>query len=644
MIPIYLLLAFALIAPRVYASQPATNAVSGPTITSIDTNLADYPDEQLPRYARFEMTITFNASYTNPFDPDEIRVDGYFTSPTHITLVQPGFYYQAYRISKSGDAETYTPTGSPVWKVRFTPAELGVYEYYLKISDGTGTTISSVGSFEVVNSNNPGFIHVSKVNPRYFQFDNGSPFIGFGLNVAWWQDEHKRISTYEYYLSRMKENQANLARVWMTNSGKDQNWILSIQDKALGSRYNLEEAWAFDNILDLAQKKGVYFILTLDDVNQYTYNWDNNLYNRASGGPCAYRSCIFTNPQAIKYQEQVFRYIIARWGYSPNILSWELFNEIDELQWSDLLHWKARDMVDWHQEAAQYIQSIDAHGHLIDTSTGSFKTHPDLYGLAEMGFAQIHFYYVPGCCYFTPSDPAGRDMADLTRYYSHLLYDSVTNKPAVIGEWGLLDAKWTASPWLKKDMQGVYLHNGLWSSLMSGMAATGLDWNWVEYQAHDPTWWQSYRGIAGYFKGIQLKDLTVMKPVNVNFSLPEGLDEHPDAFSTPNKQLRVMGLRSGEQVYAWIQNKDHTWWNATHGITPDPQSAAITIYNLTPGKSYTIEWWDTYATAEQIIASENVTARGDGSLSVIVKQLVKDVALKIYPSQPVRTSSGPIAQ
>ncbi len=40
----------------------------------------------------------------------------------------------------------------------------------------------------------------------------------------------------------------------------------------------------------------------------------------------------FTDPQARKYQQRIFRYIVARWGYSPNILSWELFNEIDELQ------------------------------------------------------------------------------------------------------------------------------------------------------------------------------------------------------------------------------------------------------------------------------------------------------------------------
>jgi hypothetical protein len=106
----------------------------------------------------------------------------------------------------------------------------------------------------------------------------------------------------------MSENKANLARVWMTNSGRQQDWILSIQDKELGGDYNLEEAWAFDEILDLAFQKGIYFLLTLDDVNQYTYNWPDNLYNTALGGPCDFRSAIFTNPQARGFQERIFRY------------------------------------------------------------------------------------------------------------------------------------------------------------------------------------------------------------------------------------------------------------------------------------------------------------------------------------------------
>lgn len=627
---IFLILALPLAQSTTRAGYSGVDAIPGPAIANITTNVADYPNGRIPRYEKLEITLALNASYSNPFDPDEIRVDGYFVSPGHNTLVHPGFYYQGYQVSETGGIETYTPVGTPAWKVRFTPSEIGTYQYYIRVTDKNGTVNSNSNSFEVVDSNNPGFIRVSKKNSRYFEFDNGDPFIGVGLDIAWWQDEHKRISTYEYYLSRMNEYKANLARVWMTNSGRDQNWILSIQDKKLGSDYNLEEAWAFDTILDMAQQKRVHFLLTLDDVNQFTYNWPNNVYNSAAGGPCSYPSAIFTHPQAKKYQKQIFRYIIARWGYSPSILSWELFNEIDELQWSDPDHWNSQDMIDWHQEMAQYIKSIDAQRHLVNTSTGSFKTHSDLYGLPEMDFAQIHFYYVAGCCSYAPSDPTGRDMADLTRYYSHLVYGSVTGKPSIVGEWGLLNQNWIDSAFLNTDDKGIHLHNGLWSSLMSGMAATGLSWHWQYHREHDPAWWQHYRAIANYFDDVNISNLTVMKPLNVDFSLPEGSDGRPDAFSSTNGSLRVMGLRSGDLVYAWIQNTGNTWWNYVHGVAPKQQSGTITVHAMTPGANYTIEWWDTY-TRTLIIASNNATAQSDGSILIRVNNLENDVAIQVRP-------------
>jgi hypothetical protein len=630
-VAICLFLNTCLIPTTFVTTAPPAQAKLGPLITQKTTNLAIYTNGIVPRYNKFEITLTLDTNYSNPFDPDEISVDGCFISPSNVTLVQPGFYYQDYQVSGIGGFETYTPSGPLFWKVRFSPREIGIYQYYVKVTDHTGTSYTTTTTFEVNESRNAGFIHVSEANSRYFEFDTGAPFIGFGLNVAWWQDEHKRISTYNYYLSRMNTYKANLARVWMTNSGKDQDWILSIQDENLGSNYNLEEAWAFDYILDLAQQKGVYFLLTLDDVNQYTYNWPDNLYNSAMGGPCAYRSAIFTDQTAKKYQERIFRYVIARWGYSPNILSWELFNEIDELQWSDTANWNQTAMINWHQQMAQYIQSIDAHHHLVNTSTGSFKTHSDLYGLPEMGFAEIHFYYMPGCCDYAPSDPAGQDTANLTRYYAHLVYGSVTNKPSLIGEWGILNENWIASPFLDVETAGVHLHNGLWSSLMSGMAGTGLSWHWDYHEIHDPAWWQQYSGIASFFNGIQIANLTVMKPVNVDFSLPNGSDDRPDAFSSTNSSLRVMGLRSDAFIYGWIQNTENTWWNFVHAITPTSQSGAMTVYDLTPGDQYTVEWWDTYTSTQQILGTNLLTAQAAGTITLNVSNLQNDVAFKIRP-------------
>ncbi len=597
-------------------------------IINPSTNLADYPGNKVPQYKKLEITFTLDTVYTNPFNPDEIKVDGYFVSPTK-TLIHPGFYYQNYSVTGIGSSESYSLNGSPVWKLRFTPSEVGLYQYYIKISDKNGTFTSSTNTFEVVSSSNPGFIKVSQKNNRYFEYDNGKPFIGLGLDVGWWQYEDQRIITYQYYLNRMAENKANLARVWMTNSGRSQNWILSIQDKNLGSDYNLEEAWAFDYILNLAETNDIALLLTLEDVNQYTYNWGTNLYNTALGGPCSSQMCIFTNATAKKNQKQLFRYLVARWGYSPSILSWEFFNEIDELQWS-VSDWNWQSILNWHQEMGQYINSIDAFKHLTNTSTGSFKTHPDLYqALPEMNLAEMHFYYVPGW-QFAPSDPQGQDMANLMRYYSFLLYNSVSNKPSIVGEWGILNENWVASPYLDSDDKGVHIHNGLWSSLMSGMASSGLVWYWDYFKVHDTTWWPHYKPLANYFADLDIGNLTVMKPVNVDFSLPNGADNRPDSFASSNSKLRAMGLHNDTTTYVWIQNTDNTWWNYVHGLVPTVQTGKITVYGLTPNSNYTLEWWDTYNGS--ITASSVLSTNGSGNVDLQISALQTDLAVKLTKS------------
>jgi len=648
-----LLIIFLVTTGIAYNGSLVRSVADGPIIENITTNLSEYPNGQVPRYEKLEITFEVNGvpPDLNEFDSNEIRVDGYFTTSGRSTLVHPGFYYQDYEVSGVGGSEVYTPIGDPVWKIRFAPQHTGTITYCIRVTGTVGTATSAVSTFEVMDSDNAGFIHVSDDNPRYFAFDNGDPFIGAGLNVSWWQREDRRITMYEYYLNRMHEHDANLARVWMTNSGRHQDWILSIQDSELGSDYNLEEAWAFDYILDAAQQNGVCFLLTLDDVNQYTYNWPTqNMYNSALGGPCEYRSAIFTNPEAKRYQRDIFRYIIARWGYSPSILSWELFNEINELEWSDPEHWNRQDMIDWHQEMAQYITSTDAHGHMTNTSTGSFKAHPDLYdALPEMEFAQIHYYYVPGWPWH-PSDPEGQDMAVLTRYYSDLVHNSVTSEPSIVGEWGLLNEQWTGSPYLDSDDIGVHLHNGLWSSLMSGMATTGLNWHWPHHEIHDTAWWTHYHAIAAYFADVDITGLSVMQPVNADLptlletlglrDLGHGLASSD--FSSTNGELRAMGLRRDNRlVYAWIQNRGNTWWNYVHGTAVDPQSGTIAVLDLAPEGRYEVEQWDPYTGS--ITRVDIAEADANGSLPITVTGLITDVAVKIRPIGPVKPLSVAIS-
>jgi len=59
-------------------------------------------------------------------------------------------------------------------------------------------------------------------------------------------------------------------------------------------------------------------------------NWATNPYNSAvSGGILSAPQDLWTNSQAYSLFQRRFRYIVARWGYSTSLMSWELWNEVD---------------------------------------------------------------------------------------------------------------------------------------------------------------------------------------------------------------------------------------------------------------------------------------------------------------------------
>ena len=58
--------------------------------------------------------------------------------------------------------------------------------------------------------------------------------------------------------------------------------------------------------------------------------WVSNPYNAKNGGPCAGRPTSGPTRGQDASTRQRLRYLIARWGYSPNVFAWEFWNEVPE--------------------------------------------------------------------------------------------------------------------------------------------------------------------------------------------------------------------------------------------------------------------------------------------------------------------------
>lgn len=190
---------------------------------------------QIGRYDKFEMSFAVRTSASNPslpYDPDPppgvkpgigISVDVLFSPDNwQTTLVQPAFFNQPYNHSVQGGKDHFTPSGPPRWTVRFTPQRAGSWQYRVRVQDASGTAFYPVqgglpftaGDTSSSKYAQRGFLRVSSKDSRYFEFQDGSPFIGVGFN-----DGYHETARVEEKMQAFEQNKMNFMRVWMSGAG-----------------------------------------------------------------------------------------------------------------------------------------------------------------------------------------------------------------------------------------------------------------------------------------------------------------------------------------------------------------------------------------------------------------------------------------
>ncbi|MHC4226318.1 MAG: DUF5060 domain-containing protein, partial [Planctomycetota bacterium] len=79
---------------------------------------------QVGLYEKSELRVDLDATFSNPFDPEEIDVTAEFTAPSGRKWVIWGFYNPSYWTS--------------LWMVRFSPTEKGSWRYVVTVTDSEG--------------------------------------------------------------------------------------------------------------------------------------------------------------------------------------------------------------------------------------------------------------------------------------------------------------------------------------------------------------------------------------------------------------------------------------------------------------------------------------------------------------------------
>lgn len=205
---------------------------AAPVIENISTNAADYPDSQIPRYEKLEISFTVDTQADNmyiPHDPSPpagvntngISVDVLFSPDNWLTTYrQPAFYYQEFLDERRGgqsQLEWFYPTDTFVWKARFAPDQEGLWRFKITATDSEGTTESNEHTFTVTGSDKNGFVQVSEDDPRYFEFEDGTYFPALGYNMNYDQISWTHpVASNEANFQTMSENGIQLIRMWLS--------------------------------------------------------------------------------------------------------------------------------------------------------------------------------------------------------------------------------------------------------------------------------------------------------------------------------------------------------------------------------------------------------------------------------------------
>lgn len=415
------------------------------------------------RYDKFEAVVALNATFSNPYDYDQVVLKGVFTAPSGKKDSIEGFYLQDFTLNTTSG--NLTTKGAGEWRIRFAPTETGEWQYTITVQTLTSISAASTGAFTCNSSTAKGFVR--KNNSNYLSFDNGDSYIPVGQNLCW--HSGNPYLTYKNWLEKMGAAKANFMRLWLCHWGLSLEWKNDVNSGYQGlKKYKQNNAWYLDWLVEKCQEQGIYMMFCINHHGQVSTqvnpNWSDNPYNVANGGMCGQTWHFFNNEDAKKSHKNRLRYIVARWGYSRHIMTWELFNEVN---WTDSYNSNSikTDVRTWHDEMAQYLKQIDPHKHLVSTSYAKDEDS-ELWKLPSMDYTQTHAYLSVPNIEKAIADDGYKFVKDY-------------NKPSFNGEFGIDVGSGSGTS--SSDPKGIHLHNTLWATAFSGAMGAGATWWWDSY-------------------------------------------------------------------------------------------------------------------------------------------------------------------
>jgi len=516
-------------------------------------------------YEKFELRVDLAATYENPFDPEQIDLWAEFTAPSGKAWTIWGFYNPS--------------SWSHLWMIRFAPTEKGTWKYVLKVRDKQGTAENKARTFTATDSAHHGFVKIAP-NERYLRYDDGTSFYGIGL---WYNDSYEQFNEgriTEAGLDRLGDLGVNFISFFPTP--------LETMGTGLG-RYDQNRCGRLDQLFDWCEARDIHISWNIwfhSYISQAVWGGGNARYRNNPYSLIAPAADFFVSDQAWDYQEKLYRYIIARWGYSRALFLWFIVDEINGTEgWQDGDQAAAEQ---WCRKMDAYFNEHDAYDRpTTGTQSGGIgQWWPAGYKIFDIAAREI--YEAQG----HPMPRSGKigpgDESPLRTSYRNYAIQTQNlwngfAKPALIGECG-----WDHT-YYEPGMPGylAMYHNALWAGLANGLCSTPFWWAYSDW-LNDGVVTNQMRHFASFVGDIDFA----------------GLDLQPAEIEAGD--CDAWALRDGRFAFGWVVHPRTSVANESFTLSGVPDgSYEVRLYRT---------WRGRYL--------DPVTVQGrDGKLTVAIPEL-----------------------
>ena len=461
------------------------------------------------------------------------------------------------------------------------------------------------------------YVQVDTKDSRFFSI-NEEMYWPIGINIRSINDRRGAQRTksqltpdfgtksYEAYFKRFAAAGGNAVEIWLSNWNLAMEWRGDWPEfRGLG-RYSQARAARLDSILDLAYTHGIRVNFVIRNHGQASARtnteWKDSPFNLKNGGVIKDAKEFFTDPEALKKQQYLHRYMVGRFADHPAILGWKLFSEVN------LTAGRGESLVEWHRQTASFIADLDVYNHPISSHwSGDYRTpNRKIVALDELTYTCIDAYHGRR----KKNKNKGRNIVDL-------MWDSTQSpapkrglmqfgKPVLVTEYG---GSHIAAP--PPQLLAEHI-SAPWASLVAGHAGSPMLW-WFEWVDQNDLW-GPYHALAQFTKGEDLR----------------GADTKADKLLSSFDKTWAGTWGNGQRRLGYVVNRR---WSFDGSAADQSLQTNVTIPReliSATAEKIVIEWWDAdrgtllknlkHCQPQGAIPTQNTTLQAAHRLQIICRR------------------------